>query len=415
MLRHFTPSRARRACATVASAAIFGSLAMAGTAGAAPVIERNFAAPTPNADADPFYTPPAVIPAGEPGDIIRARKSKAGPPTARNLAEAWQVMYLSTDATGARTVVTGTIMVPKGKDPATVPVVGFAPGTTGPAFQCTVSRFINSGSFYEQPAVNGMLKAGYAVATTDYAGYYENPNTTYIVGRSMGPAVLDMVRAATRLPDAKLAAKPKVMFRGYSQGGGASMWAGELAPSYAPELDVIGIAAGGVPADLPSVAVPLDGSPAFGFFLNALIGLDNAYPELDLENYLNPAGVDAVAKMEKSDCTLELLTSYSGKTAEDYTTDAPFLAPAWLKRLTEENVLAKTPPKVPVFQYHGTNDTIVNPGQARKLKDAYCKAGVNLTWQTYPVGHVTGVARGNEDALAYMAARVAGVPATSNC
>ncbi len=79
--------------------------------------------------------------------MIRARVAKAGPPTARSLANAWQVMYLSTDALGQPDAVTGTILVPKSAtDPSKLNIVGLAPGTTGPAFRCTVSRFINSGS-----------------------------------------------------------------------------------------------------------------------------------------------------------------------------------------------------------------------------------------------------------------------------
>ena len=208
----------------------------AAPAAAAPPIDRSFGAPTPNAQPDPFYTPPAVLPDGAPGDIIRARAAKAGPPTARSLADAWQVMYLSTDARGERNAVTGTILVPKGVSRATAPLVAFNPGTSGPAFRCAPSRFINSGSFYEQAMLNRLLQAGFAVAVTDYEGYRQDPKTTYIVGRAMGPAVLDAVRAATRLPEAGLSPTPKVAIHGFSQGGAASMWAGQLEPTYAPEI-----------------------------------------------------------------------------------------------------------------------------------------------------------------------------------
>lgn len=385
------------------------------TASAAPVIDRSFGAPTPNLQADPFYTPPATIPVGEPGDVIRARPAKAGPPTARALANAWQVMYLSTDGVGQRNVVTGTILVPKGKDLATVPVVGLAPGTTGPAFKCAVSRFINSGAFYEQAIVNGLLKAGYAVAVTDYEGYHENPETTYITGKAMGAALIDAVRAASRLPDSGLPASPsKVLFQGYSQGGGASMWAGQMEPTYAPELNLIGVSAGGVPSDLASVALSLEAQPGFGFLMNALIGLDNAYPGLDLASYLNSAGTAAFTAMEQKDCTAELLMNYQGKRVSEYTTRIPFLEPAWVPRLIE-NVLGKSKIEAPVYQYHATNDQIVPFGQAAELRTRYCALGMQVQFRTFDTGHVTTVARGNADALAFIADRVAGKPATSNC
>jgi hypothetical protein len=71
--------------------------------------------------------------------------------------------------------------------------------------------------------------------------------------------VIDVVRAAQRLPDARLSPDAKVVFRGYSQGAGASMRAGEPQPDYAPELNLVGVVGGGVPADLVQVALPLDG------------------------------------------------------------------------------------------------------------------------------------------------------------
>ncbi len=412
---HFLKSRyGKAAAATLAGLMLAGPLSPAATAIAAPAIDRNQPAPTPNADPDPFYTPPASIPVGAPGDIIRARPAKAGPPTARKLANAWQVMYLSTNTLGQRNVVTGTILVPKTAT-ASTPVVALAPGTTGQAFRCAVSRFINSGAFYEQAAVNDMLKAGYAVAVTDYEGYHENPKTTYIVGKAMGAALLDVARAASRLPEAGLSATPKVILRGFSQGGGATMWAGQMEPTYAPELDLVAVAGGGVPSSLANVALSLERKPAFGFELAAMVGLNNAYPdELRLDDYLLPEGVDVINKVETTDCTIELLTGYSGKQSADYTDPSPFGAPEWLTRVGE-NTLGADPINAPVFQYHASNDPIVPFNQAKTLRDRYCAAGVKVQWKVFDTGHITTVARGNADVNAYIADRLAGKPVPSNC
>ncbi len=363
---------------------------------------------------DSFYTPPSPLPAGNPGDVIRARPANAGPPAARRLADAWQVMYRSTSATGEPMAVTGTVLVPKGVDPATAPIVGFGPGTTGPAFRCTVSRFIDDGAFYEQPAIDGMLRAGYAVAITDYEGYHPDPDTTYIVGRSMGAALIDAVRAATRLPDAGLSAGAKVAFRGYSQGGGAAMWAGQMATAYAPDLHLVGVVGGGVPSDLIQVALGLDGSKNFGFLLDALIGLGHAYPELDLDSYLNAAGRSTIAAMEADDCTIELLLDHQNGHATDLMTTPPFLTPTWLPRI-QANALGGAPIDVPVFQYHGTDDHIVAYQQAADLRRKYCALGMDVQWKTFPLDHITLVARGNADALSFLADRFAGRPPTSNC
>lgn len=411
MNRTFT-TRITRLTAVALAGLMLGA---ASQASAAPVIDRGFPAPTPNASPDPFYTPPATLPAGQPGDIIRARPSKAGPPTARSLASAWQVMYLSTDALQRRSVVTGTVLVPKGKNPATTPLVAFNAGTTGPAFKCTVSRFINSGAFYEQAMINRLLQAGYAVSVTDYEGYRQDPTTSYMVGKAMGPAVLDGVRAATRLPEAGLSPDAKVVVHGFSQGGGASMWAGELAPTYAPEINLQGVSAGGVPANLASVAIGLNGKPGFGFMLYALIGLDNAYSdELQLSTYLNDSGRTTFAAMESGDCTIELLLGYDGQQASDYMSPLPFGQLPWLLRIAE-NTLGSKKIDVPVYQYHAPNDPIVEYDQARQLREKYCGLGMSVLWKEFDTGHVTTVGRGNTDALAFIADRFSGRPATSSC
>ncbi|MFB9503016.1 lipase family protein [Saccharothrix mutabilis subsp. capreolus] len=361
---------------------------------------------------DAFFTPPDPLPAGAPGDVVRVRASEAGAIT--STVRAWQVMYHSTSALGQPNVVTGMILIPRSVDPATAPIVSFASGTYGPAFRCTPSEMERIGASYEQPAINDMLRAGYAVVMTDYEGYHPDPKTTYITGRSEGHAVIDIVRAAQRMPETGLSRDAKVVFRGYSQGGGASLWAAQLQPGYAPELNLVGAVGGGVPADLVQVSLQLDGKLGFGFLAYSLIGLDNAYPELDLENYLNETGRTEFARMRREACTLELLLDYRGKRLSEYTTSSPVLTPPWLARV-QENKLGGTAVRVPVHQYHGTRDDVVDFAQHKALRDTYCKAGVAVDWKTYDTDHITGVYLGNAGAAAFIADRFAGRPATSNC
>lgn len=382
----------------------------------ASVLAASLAAPTasaaPAASEDSFYTPPSPLPAGHPGDVIRWRPSKAGP--RKDSVDAWQVMYLSTNALGQPDAVTGTVLVPKNADRATAPIVSFDPGTHGPAFGCTPSKMIDIGAFYEQPGLDDLLDAGYAVSVPDYEGYQSTPKTTYVVGRSEGPVVLDGVRAAQRLTAAGLSSTSKVVLRGYSQGGGAAAWAGELQPTYAPELNLVGITAGGVPADLVQVTLQLDGKFGFGVFAYALLGLDQAYPELQLDSFLSDNGRAKLAEMKQSACTFELLTTYANQKIADYTTGPGYIKPAWVARLNE-NKLGGSPPRVPVFQYHATGDQLVQFAQADSLHKAYCAAGVQETWKTYDTDHITLVYTGNADVLAFVKDRIAGKPATSNC
>lgn len=361
---------------------------------------------------DSFYTPPSPLPSGKPGDVIRWRPSV--PLLNAANADAWQVMYLSTDALGRPDAVTGTIMVPKGADPATTPIVGYAVGTQGPAFKCTASKAIERGTLYDQPALNDSISSGYAVAVTDYEGYSPSTVPTYITGQSMGPAVIDSVRAAQNLPAARLAKTAKVIFQGYSQGGGGAMWAGEKQPSYAPELNVVGVVAGGVPADLTEVAKGLDGYLGFGFLAFAAVGLDAAYPDLRLDSFLNATGRTQLADAKKNACTAELLLNYAFKKIGDFTTSNPLATPQWQARLAQ-NKLGAHPPRVPVFQYHASTDEIVNTPQAEALHRAYCAAGVREQWTTYPAEHATGLIAGQADAHRWIVKRFTGDPAPANC
>src|SRR5262249_38659754 len=142
------------------------------------------------------------------------------------------------------------------------PVVSYAEGTQGLGHQCAPSFAIANGTEYDGGAIIASLKKGYAVAVTDYPGYTNAANPEYTAGMSEGHAVLDAVNAAQQVPGSGLSASAPVILWGYSQGGQAAGWAGQLAASYSPELQVAGTAAGGTPANLIKLAEFSEGSPA---------------------------------------------------------------------------------------------------------------------------------------------------------
>ena len=70
----------------------------------------------------------------------------------------------------------------------------------------------------------------------------------YLVGESEGRAVLDSIRAARALLGDAVSNTAAIY--GHSQGGHAAVWADLLAPTYAPDLNVAGVAAMAPPTDL---------------------------------------------------------------------------------------------------------------------------------------------------------------------
>jgi hypothetical protein len=383
--------------------ALVGALLVAAAAAAC--------SPPPPAD---FYAPPASLPA-RPGDVIATVATQYGNGT---VATSTAIKYRSTSATGAPNYVIGTLLVPRAAwaGPGRRPVVAFAPGTQGIGDTCAPSRTLPGGNYYEQLNVNAMLQRGWAVAITDYEGLGTPGDHTYVVKDAEAHALLDLVRAAQRLPGSGVAADAPVALWGYSQGGQASAAAAEAEPTYAPELDVRGVVAGGIPSDLAGVAEHLNGpgNAFFAFLAFAAVGLDAAYADLDLEPYLNDAG-RALFEQGRTACVGSGLLLGIGQRIENLTTSNPLDDPAWQARIAEQR-LGEVAPQAPVFQYHGTLDEIIPVGQGRTLRDDWCAAGAPVEYREYPfTDHVLGVSVGDADGLTFLDDRFAGEPFTPTC
>ncbi|MBE1877250.1 lipase family protein [Myceligenerans pegani] len=354
---------------------------------------------------DDFYDPPADLGDGADGEVIRTREQATG-----LSARTWMVMYHSTNATGQDIPVTGRVLVPhrawRGEGPR--PIVTVAPGTRGVGDDCAPSRWLD----YERPLVEPFLLQGYAVVITDYEGLGTPGVHTYMVGRSQGRVVLDMVRAATNLPAAGLDPGGKVAVVGYSQGGGAAVWAAELWREHAPELDVVGVAAGGVPADLTAVSERLNGGVGFGFMLLAAFGYDAAYPELDLRSYLNERGRRLYER--EQDACVDTALAYALQDIDVYADQDPRYTEAWQARFTE-NRAGANPPDAPLFLYHGLFDEIVPPGQAVALREEYCAAGADVRWRWHLGEHVTTMVTAAPSVVSFVDRRFRDRPFRPTC
>ncbi|MEV6387997.1 lipase family protein [Nocardia xishanensis] len=357
---------------------------------------------------------------GRPGDLVGVE-----PYTFRVLpalptpTRAWKIFYRSTDATGRPDVVSGTVIVPEDGRTGTRPLITYAVGTVGMGDQCAPSATLARGATLEAPAIVQALERGWAVVITDYPGLGTPGDHTYLVGRAEGNAVLDAARAAQRLPEAQregITTGSPVGIMGYSQGGHASAWAGELAREYAPELQVKGAASGGVPADVLKDALDKKGQEGgnVGLSMMIAIGHDAAYPELQLDSYLTADGRALVQKV-RGGCVLENVVAGQGKTREDLFARNPIDAPEWQRRLGEDR-LGTRAPGAPAYLYHGTTDEVVAYGLGERLRSDWCALGASVQWQTYPLaGHGPAAIAGGGPAMDWLADRLEGRPAQGNC
>ncbi|HEV2375251.1 MAG TPA: lipase family protein [Streptosporangiaceae bacterium] len=358
-----------------------------------------------------FYVPPQPLPSGGPGSIIWSRPSTS--PVAGDLA--CQILYLSTNVSGQRTAISGTLIVPGAPFSGTRPIVAYASGTQGWAPQCAPSMEIESGSFDEEFAVNNLLNQGWAVVITDYPGQGTPGPELYNVGIPEGYGVLDALRAATHVAGAGLSAVAPMAIEGYSQGGGAADWAAQLQPTYAPKLHLVGVAAGGTPANLQAVAANIDGSAFFAFLAGSAIGFNAAYPSLDLNAELTPAGQAAFAQLQTM-CQIQGLGAFAFHHVTDYTVGGvnPINTPAW-QTVLDENDLGGLTPHVPIYEYHGLIDEVIPYGVEQALHTQYCAQGVTTQLVGYIGDHVLTQLLAQGDVVNWIAARIAGTPAPSNC
>ncbi|MGW7520370.1 lipase family protein [Streptomyces sp. NPDC054796] len=404
--------------------------------GAADTTSAATAAQSCEASDDQIYTPPQNVP-GTPGEVISCRQVTL-PHVPGNIdMTAWKVQYASKDNAGRPVAVSGTVAVPRAawKGPGTRPVVAFNPGTLGLGQQCAFSKQL-AGQFqdmYEGDNIAASLKAGYAVAATDGAGYLKGRTHPYVAGTDAGHALLDIARAAPNVPGSGLDKKTKVGLWGYSEGGSASLWAVQLAKAYAPELNIVGDASGGVPGDLKVVAKALNGQAFAGFLADAVIGLAAAYPAMPFDGLLNQQGRDAVAKA-KSVCLVGTLTGFPFQKLENFTTEGYTLDEIYALKGTDGKTWgevvdaqklgvgvgpagsgAKHEIGFPVLQYRGLADEVIPTETEDATRAAYCQAKIPTTWKLYPGEHLLADNQAVNDVVAWLGDRFAGKTAPDDC
>src|SRR5438874_2178144 len=177
---------------------------------------------------------------------------------------------------------------------------------TGIADICAPSR--DPGSALN-PLLQKFLSRGWDVVATDFEGLGTPGRHPYIAGVSEGRGTLDIIRAVHQMPDAE--AGDRALVWGHSQGGHAAMFAAQLAPTWTPEVKVIGTVAGAPPSQLPLIAAALKGGNFQGYLAMAAAGLNAAYPEAKLEDLLTPKGLSLLPVVDKA-CTDRVFAAFNG-------------------------------------------------------------------------------------------------------
>ncbi len=359
---------------------------------------------------DAFYTPPSPLPGAKPGDLIWYRTF---PWDADGTG--YVILYRSTTVDGTSVAVSGAVVVPKGASPAeSRPVLAWAHGTTGLGDQCATSHQFAAGDAPEAALATAALQRGMVFVATDYQGLGTPGEHAYVMNLAEGRNVLDSVRAAGQLPRTQMSGASKVVIWGHSQGGGAAALAAELAPTYAPDLNVVGSMAGAPAGDLQSVSSAAGRGTPFGYILMAAVGVQAEYPSVGIEKFLTPAGVALLTKI-KTQCVNDILPELSDKTSADIATPA-LATDLGLAKVLRDNSAGYLKTPVPIFIYHGDADDTVPVGVSKLMLDRYCAEGVTVERKVYPgAGHVDVIAAALGDITSWLDARLQGDPAPSTC
>lgn len=350
---------------------------------------------------------PDPVPDVAAGTLITATALSAPGPAG---SKAYQVLYASRSVGGAPIAVSGFAFIPPGSPPkGGWPVLSYAHGTVGLADRCAPSRKIGA---VEQVIGLTFVAQGIAVVATDYEGLGTPGRHPYIVGESEGRTVLDIVRAARQIPGERLS--KKFLVWGHSQGGHAALFAGQLAKTWAPDLQLLGVVAGAPPSQLTNVSDSLTTSPYRGYLFMVAAGLQAANPSLNLDDVLTDRGKQLLPVVDTG-CNSEVFRAFSADPLDTLIKANGLKAPAWAAALAA-NEPGNVRIPAPVFIIHGDRDEQIPVATSATLLAKMCRTKTVVRRRVYPGQDHTGAALVSLfDVLAFVQARLSGVAATTSC
>jgi acetyl esterase/lipase len=355
----------------------------------------------------------AEIRAAKPGQILRIWPQAGG---TVGSGRAFRILYRSTGLGGEPVAFSGAVFLPDGPPPeGRRPIVAWAHPTTGVVEKCAPTLLPDlSGTI---PGLEDMLARGWIVAATDYEGLGTPGTHPYLIGESEARAVLDSVRAARSLPDADAGNRFAVW--GHSQGGHAALFTGQLASAYAPELELVGVAAA-APATNLAELFNADFASTAGRTLTAmaLLSWSSVYKE-PLQSILAETAKPSFERVAH-DCIqsiadlLKIEQDTAGLQVKFLTGNPTKLEP-W-RSIMARNSPGAAPAGAPVFIAQGTADDVVRPRITKQFADGLCTAGTPVVLLALEgVSHSFAGEDSALTAVAWMADRFAGKKAPSDC
>jgi acetyl esterase/lipase len=349
----------------------------------------------------------------QPGEIIRVWPLEGGAPDG---ARAYRIRYRSIGFRGDPIEVSGAIVFPSGPvPPGGRNIIAWAHPTTGVVDRCAPTLLPGFAS--RIAGLEEMLQRGYVVAATDYEGLGTPGMHPYLIGVSEARAVLDSVRAARQLQD--VGATRRFAVWGHSQGGHAALYTGEIAASYAPELELVGVAAA-APATYLADLFEADRKTSAGRALTAMTILSwSRLYGLPIQQVVDPRAMGAFRRVA-NDCietVSDLLNIQQAVMGLDpvFLRGNPTKLPAW-RAIMDQNTPGRASIRVPVFIAQGTADDVVPARITRRFVSRLCRNGTRVTVFSMPgVSHGFAALNSRVAAVSWMTDRFRGRRAPNDC
>lgn len=337
---------------------------------------------------DKWYDPPSKdkLEKRKNGEIIKARDVPnaiaALGVAPLKLKKAKQIMFKSTGAHGDPTGAVTTVLVPYSANYLKMVSYQFAENA---AFEdCAPSYAMQLGtggvisdilSKAEVLLINAALSKGWVVTIPDYEGY----ESAFGSRNMSGHVVLDGIRATLDSHD-HTGAFPgaDVALWGYSGGGTATAAAVEMHKDYAPEVNIVGAAMGGVMPKLDDVISLTNATENAGMGVAVLRGMANVNKDFR-DKMIRWKVKTKWAKLfgeSKRQCFVSNHVMYANNYISEYFDDwDEWMQKEWIKTIFRVNSLGITAPKVPVLVYHSKNDDVSPIENTAELVDHYCAGG----------------------------------------
>jgi hypothetical protein len=373
--------------------------------------------------AAPGFAQPSSLAGDHPGQILHSRRVTIEAVGFKVPYQAWQLQYVSENTTGQLQADVATVVKPT-KSGLPPRLLSYQPAIDSDSPTCQPSYLLT-----KPPAVLGYeslggLESFAAVATGTALGYtvvipdFEGPHNEWAAGIEAGYGTLDGIRAAENFAPLGLDGAPTpVGLMGYSGGSQASEFAAEEAPAYAPELNIVGAAIGGLPVNIGDIAARADGGPFAGLYFAAAVGVARAYPQIKIGSLLNRAG-EQMKQAIGGMCIAQFALTYAFQRIENYTKGGldPLDNHVVQQVIADDAMGTVGVPRIPMQIYMATFDEIVVTPDVTTLVNTYCAAGATIQYIQFPLAdHLTAEAEGLPGAIAYLQSRFAGQPAPSNC